>query len=158
MSSSTLDSQSSSILGPFTSTFDLTSQNHPSSKSTYQTGSSWTAPFRDGLPTPPSDMTGVAYNAIPPVNHPGRAYGMPSYVHDHHRPRFDSVSSSMMAVKPQTYLAPVSESASAKEAPSAEPAQKKSTGGLQRRIPPSINNTKGSLAEFAAQVSFTCNA
>jgi hypothetical protein len=51
----------------------------------------------------------------------------------------------MMAMKPQTYT---------KEASATEPtAQKKSTAtGSQLRIPSSINNSKGSLAEFAAQV------
>lgn len=96
-------------------------------------------------------MTGVTYNAIPPVNHPGKAYGMPPHIYSHHRPQFDSVPSSLMPMKPHTYPAP----APAKEAPApaTEQPQKKSTGGSQLRIPSSINNSKGSLAEFAAQVS-----
>lgn len=72
---------------------------------------------------------------------------MPSHLYGHSRPQFDSISSSMMAMKPQSH--PI------KEAYATEPtAQKKSNGatGSQLRIPSSINNSKGSLAEFAAQV------
>lgn len=96
-------------------------------------------------------MTGVTYNALPPVDHPGKAYGVPPHAYGHHRPHFESVPSSMMAVKPPSYPAP----APAKEAPvpTTEQAQKKPTGRPQLRIPSSINNSKGNLAEFAAQVS-----
>ncbi|KAJ5620641.1 hypothetical protein N7510_004625 [Penicillium lagena] len=111
-------------------------------------GSCWTAPFRDGLPTPPSDMTGLTYNAISSMAYGGKPDGI---MHGHARP-FDSVSSSMVAaMKPQNPTVPV------KEAPTMEPAnnQKKttSTGGSQLRIPSSINGSKGSLAEFAAQMT-----
>lgn len=108
-----------------------------------------TVPFRSGLPTPPNDMTGVTYNAMPPVAYGGKPNGMPAHLYGNTRP-FDSISSSMMAaMKPQSHAAP------AKDAPSSEPvAQKKSTSsrGSQLRIPSSINNSKGNLAEFAAQV------
>jgi hypothetical protein len=51
-----------------------------------------------------------------------------------------------MAMKPQSYTT--------KEASTEPTAQKKSNSvtGSQLRIPSSINNSKGSLAEFAAQV------
>ena len=77
---------------------------------------------------------------------------MPSHIYGS-RSQFDSVPSSSVAsygTKPQTHPAPV------KEIPVTEPVQKKSTGtsgGSQLRIPLSINNSKGNLAEFAAQVS-----
>ncbi|CAI7623712.1 unnamed protein product [Penicillium bialowiezense] len=109
-----------------------------------------TVPFRSGLPTPPSDMTGVTYNAMPSVTYGGKPKGMPAHLYGNSRP-FDSISSSMMAsMKPQSHTAP------AKDAPSSEPvAQKKSTSsrGSQLRIPSSINNSKGNLAEFAAQMT-----
>lgn len=107
--------------------------------------SSWTMPFRDGLPTPPSDMTGVAYNAISTVNFGGKSNGMPSHLYGHARPHVDSTSSATMAaMKPQNYL----------EALATEHANsnKSSSTGAQPRIPSSINNSKGTLAEFAAQV------
>lgn len=91
-------------------------------------------------------MTGMMYNAIPPINYGGKAHGMPPHLYGHQRPHFDSIPSSIMTVNPHDHPAPVKE----------EPVQKKSTGttgGWQPRIPSSINNTKGSLAEFAAQVS-----
>ncbi|KAJ5985780.1 hypothetical protein N7499_007928 [Penicillium canescens] len=109
------------------------------------TSAFWTVPFRNGLPTPPSDMTGVTYNAMPSVPY-GKPNGMPSHLYSH-RP-FDSISSSMMAVmKPQSHSAP------AKEAPEPTAQKKSNTSGSQLRIPSSINNSKGNLAEFAAQMT-----
>ncbi|CAG8070723.1 unnamed protein product [Penicillium salamii] len=109
-----------------------------------------TVPLRSGLPTPPSDMTGVTYNAMPPITYGGKPNGMPAHLYANPRP-FDSISSSMMAaMKPQSHAAP------ARDAPASEPvAQKKSTSsrGSQLRIPSSINNSKGNLAEFAAQMT-----
>ena len=145
--SSTLGFHSSSTLG--VPTIDLT-EDHPVKAFESQTsGSSRTVPIRNGLPTPPHDMTGVTYNAMPPIAYGGKPNGVSSHLYGHTRPQFDAISSSMMAMKPQGHTAP-------KEAPVSEPtAQKKSTGatGSQLRIPSSINNSKGSLAEFAAQVS-----
>lgn len=116
------------------------------------TSASSAVPVRNGLPTPPSDMTGVTYNAMPPVAY-GKPNGMPAHLYGNSRP-FDSISSSMMAaMKPQSHAS------SAKESPPAEPvAQKKSSNsrGSQLRIPSSINNSKGNLAEFAAQVWIHC--
>ncbi|KAJ5166914.1 uncharacterized protein N7482_005695 [Penicillium canariense] len=159
MSPQTLGSRSFSILGPITPTVDLTTQAYPSTKTVFDpTGSCCTAPFRDGLPTPPGDMTGVTYNAIPPAAYGRKGHGMSSHMYDHSRPHFDSISSSMIAsMKPNratTHSAP----APSKEAPATEPAsQKKSngttTGSSQLRIPSSINNSKRSLAEFAAQMT-----
>ncbi|KAJ5677066.1 uncharacterized protein N7477_002699 [Penicillium maclennaniae] len=151
MSLPTLGSQSST-LGTFTPTFDLTTREHSSFKPALHNGFSWTAPFRDGLPTPPSDMTGLAYNAIPSMPYGGKTHGMPSHVYGS-RSHFDPVPSSSVAsygTKPQTHPAIV------KEVPATEPVQKKSTGtfgGTQLRIPSSINNSKGNLAEFAAQMT-----
>jgi hypothetical protein len=147
--SSTLDFHSSSTLGA--STIDLTADRPYKALET--SGSSRTVPIRNGLPTPPHDMTGVTYNAMPPIAYGGKPNG-PSHHYNHYahsRPQFDTISSSMMAaMKPQTHAV------STKEVPATEPiAQKKSTGATgssQLRIPSSINNSKGSLAEFAAQV------
>ncbi|KAJ5937899.1 hypothetical protein N7454_004241 [Penicillium verhagenii] len=146
MSSSTLPSQSS-ILGPITPNIDLT--HRPYNTKPAFTGS-WTTPFRDGLPTPPTDMTGIAYNAIPPVGHGGRVHGMPSTHYNYTRP-FDAISSSMVAAMKPTHSAP------AKEVPAPEQSQKKSSNGTANganlQIPLSINNSKTSLAEFASQMT-----
>ncbi|KAJ5082553.1 hypothetical protein N7532_011596 [Penicillium argentinense] len=152
MSPPTWNSRSALISGSITPTTDLTAKDTSHRKPTFEpSGSSWTAPFRDGLPTPPSDMTGLTYNAVPSMSYGGKTHGLPSHMYSHPRPNFDSISSSMMAaMKPHSQPAPV------KEAPASEPAQKKSSGtsgGSQLRIPSSINNTKGSLAEFAAQMT-----
>ncbi|KAJ5554124.1 hypothetical protein N7513_004083 [Penicillium frequentans] len=147
MSSSTLPSQIST-LGPITPSTDLNSHGPYPAKPVF-TGS-WTAPFRDGLPTPPTDMTGITYNAIPPVGHGGKVHGMPSH-HYNYMPPFDAISSSMSAAMKPTHSAP------AKDVPASEPVQRKSSNGTASgsnlRIPSSINNSKASLAEFAAQMT-----
>lgn len=158
MSPPTLGSRSSTTLGPITPTVDLTPYAYSSTKPAFETtGSCWTAPFRDGLPTPPSDMTGVAYNAIPPAAYGGKGHAMPSHLFNHSRPHFDSISSSMVASMKPNHSATHSAPAPAKEVPATESAsQKKSTGTTGNsalRLPSSINNSNGSLAEFAAQVS-----
>ncbi|KAJ5744638.1 hypothetical protein N7533_009508 [Penicillium manginii] len=151
MSLPALDFRSTLIPG---SIAPVTQEIHQRKPTFEPSGTYWTAPFRDGLPTPPGDMTGLTYNAVPPFNYGSKAHGLvglPSHAYGNSRPHFDSISSSTMpAMKPHTQPAP------AKEAPAPELVQKKSSGttsGSQLRIPPSINNTKGSLAEFAAQMT-----
>ena len=111
---------------------------------------SWTAPFRDGLPTPPGDMTGVTYNPMPYVPHGGPSHGMHSHLYAPPRNQYDSISSSMAtAVKSHPHV-PVD------DVSAMDPIPKKSSGSSsnsQLRIPTSINASQGSLAEFAAQVS-----
>ncbi|KAJ5163782.1 uncharacterized protein N7500_005612 [Penicillium coprophilum] len=143
--SSTVDFHSSfSTLG--VPTIDLTEDHPLKALESQLSGSSRTVPIRNGLPTPPHDMTGITYNAMPPIAYGGKPNGVPSHIYGHSRPH-DSVSSSM-AMKPQSHTA-------AKEPASEPTAQKKPTGttGSQLRIPSSINNSKGSLAEFAAQMT-----
>lgn len=157
MSPPTLDSRSFTTLGPITPTVDLTSHTYPATKPAFETtGSCWTAPFRDGLPTPPSDMTGVAYNAIPPTAYGGKGHAMPSHLYNHSRSNYGSISSSMVASMKSNHSATQSAPAPVKEAPVTEPvSQKKSSGTTATpvlRIPSSINNSNGTLAEFAAQV------
>ncbi|KAJ6160607.1 hypothetical protein N7470_004003 [Penicillium chermesinum] len=113
-------------------------------------GGSWTAPFRDGLPTPPGDMTGVTYNAMPHFPHGGNVHGMSSHLYAPPRNHYDSSSSSMApAMKPQVHVP-------ANDAPATDPVPKKTTGsssGSQLQIPTTINASQGSLAEFAAQMT-----
>ncbi|KXG48647.1 uncharacterized protein PGRI_025170 [Penicillium griseofulvum] len=143
--SSTVDFHSSfSTLG--VPTIDLTEDHPLKAPQSQPSGSSRTVPIRNGLPTPPHDMTGVTYNAMPPIAYGGKPNGVPSHIYGRSRPQFDSVPSSM-AMKPQSYTA--------KEASTEPTALKKSNSvtGSQLRIPSSINNSKGSLAEFAAQMT-----
>lgn len=108
----------------------------------------WTAPLRDGLPTPPGDMNGVAYNSIPSTN-----YGitLPPYAKPPAYPRMNSsnsVVSSASANHSQSQP-------SIHDAPASEPNnQKKGSSSVASylKVPPSISNSKGSLTEFAAQV------
>ncbi|KAG0159576.1 hypothetical protein PDIDSM_7098 [Penicillium digitatum] len=145
--SSTVDFYSSfSTLG--VPTIDLTEDHPPKALESQTAEFSRTVPIRNGLPTPPLDMAGLTYNAMPPIAYGGEPNGVSSHLYSHSRSQFDSISS-MMAIKPQSHAA-------TKEACATEPtAQKKSTGGTgsQLRIPSSINNSKGSLAEFAAQMT-----
>ncbi|KAI9923467.1 hypothetical protein ASPWEDRAFT_172113 [Aspergillus wentii DTO 134E9] len=151
----------SSALGPITPAFHLYSQEDGSTACSkkqlpptipHTSDHHWTAPFRDGLPTPPSDMTGVAYNAIPYSNYGGKLDGMSLHPYSkapsNSRPTFDHSSAIIPSSKSQSH-APV------KEAPASEPSQKKpsSSVGSRLQIPTSINNSKGNLAEFAAQMT-----
>ncbi|GAB1212588.1 hypothetical protein ATERTT37_001727 [Aspergillus terreus] len=105
----------------------------------------WTAPFRDGLPTLPNDMTGVAYTTIPPSNYGGKLddFTLPPYVRSHSNSRMGYASST----KSQTQ-------SSSSEAPaSAPPSQKQDPVASYLQMPSSINNGKGNLAEFAAQMT-----
>ncbi|KAE8351501.1 cyclin-domain-containing protein [Aspergillus coremiiformis] len=115
----------------------------------------WTAPFRDGLPTPPNDMAGVAYNSIPPSGYGGKFGGitLPPYakalnytrmVSDHHSTT--TVSHSRPQCRPSLQDAPSSEPDSQKKVTS-----KSAVSYLQ--IPSSIDNSKGNLADFAAQMT-----
>ncbi|KAJ5902041.1 hypothetical protein N7495_002569, partial [Penicillium taxi] len=119
--------------------------------STFDTGACWTAPFRDGLPTPPHDMAGPSSAAIARY----RDLGLPSIwrksnVSDNHaRPHLDSASSSMVhTMKPEIHRVVKSDNT-----PASESVHKKSISGSQLRIPSTINNSKSSLAEFAAQMT-----
>ena len=147
MSPPPLGSQSTSILGSVTPTVDLTPRDHRSSKPAFETSGSWTAPFRDGLPTPPSDMTGVTYNAMPSVAYGGKPHGSSSHLYGYSRPQYDSISSSMVAAMKPNHSAPAKE-------PATEAPPKKSTGktGSSQQVPSSIRKSEGNLAEFAAQV------
>jgi hypothetical protein len=101
-------------------------------------------------------MTGVAYNAIPPTAYGGKGHAMPSHLYNHSRSNYGSISSSMVASMKSNHSATQSAPAPVKEAPVTEPvSQKKSSGTTATpvlRIPSSINNSNGTLAEFAAQV------
>lgn len=146
MSLPPLDSQFSSIPGSSPS-YNLSAQKPHPPKPVIST--SWTAPFRDGLPTPPGDMTGLTYNAMPHVPYGGNALALSSHLYAPQRNQYDSISSSMSAAIKPTHHAP------ANDMPATDPVPKKSTSsssGSQLRIPTSINASKGNLAEFAAQV------
>lgn len=131
----------------------------------------WTAPWRAGLPTPPGDMmNGVAYNTfLPsssstattnPSSYGGKHNGLSLYPYSkfsgHSCPIYQpSSSSSMSSSKPQSH-AP----SSAKVVPPAESGSRKKTTSSSNntalpsylQIPSSISDSRGNLAEFAAQV------
>ncbi|PKY08759.1 hypothetical protein P168DRAFT_278318 [Aspergillus campestris IBT 28561] len=113
----------------------------------------WTAPFRDGLPTPPSDMTGVAYNSIPPSSYGSKLEGitLPPYAKAPNYSWIPSEPSSAVTLSNHRNHEP-----SIQNAPASEPeSRKKSTNSVPSylKVPPSINNGKGSLTEFAAQMT-----
>lgn len=133
----------------------------------------WTAPWRAGLPTPPSDMMNeVAYNTFLPLpaatansgsssnnsydgTYNGKRNGLS--LHPYSRipsSSFDpasSAASSSMAVSSSRPSSHVPKTVPSTEAVS----QRKSTSNSipsYLQIPSSISDSKGSLAEFAAQV------
>ena len=128
----------------------------------------WTAPWRAGLPTPPSDMmNGVAYNTFVPststtTTNPKTYGGKHNGLSLHPYGKFPSQSRSSFdptslypssSSKPQSNVAP---SSSTKAVPPAESVSQKKTTSTSipsyLQIPSSISDSKGSLAEFAAQV------
>jgi hypothetical protein len=124
--------------------------------SVYSGLTEWSGPFRDGLPTPPSDMTGVTYNTVlSSSTYGGRSYGVP--VQQYAKPRIhapvNTVPMTTATTGHHNYVPPMGKGA---PAPTSETrSQKKNTAesiASYLQIPSSINNSKGSLAEFAAQV------
>lgn len=116
----------------------------------------WTAPFRDGLPTPPNDMNSVtACSALPASSYGGKLDGfqLPPYskVSDYTRMPSDVSNGAVSSSQPQ-YQAPAKDTMTSER----ESQKKSSSNGVASylQIPPSISNSKGSLAEFAAQVSW----
>lgn len=111
-----------------------------------------TAPLRDGLPTPPSDMTGVAYNALPSSSYGGqlnraslRPYSSNS------RSTLDPLPSAMVpSVKPQGN--PGSTPNTLVPVPTDQKPFPNTSVAAAPQIPPSVNSSRGSVAEFAAQV------
>ncbi|KAJ9239189.1 hypothetical protein DTO169E5_4479 [Paecilomyces variotii] len=119
---------------------------------------SWPVPLRDGLPTPPGDMTGVAYNTTATSSdHVGKSCGLPISKY----PSLSSMSQSNLDSRSGATRVPASKVRS--QAPSSQNGsasetteQKKSSNGSiasYLQIPSSINDSKGSLAEFAAQIT-----
>ncbi|KAL4890502.1 cyclin-domain-containing protein [Aspergillus ambiguus] len=106
----------------------------------------WTVPFRDGLPTPPNDMTGVAYTTIPASNYGGKLddIALPPYVRPHDNSRMGYSTST----KPQAQSSTQDVSFSA---PQKQNQPNPVASYLQ--MPSSINHGKGNLAEFAAQMT-----
>ncbi|KKA17138.1 Mucin, partial [Rasamsonia emersonii CBS 393.64] len=131
-----------------------------SSKSAFRSVSSgsteWSVPFRVGLPTPPSEMTGVTYNTtLSSSMYGGKQYGVPvqQYAKAPTQAPVNSVSTNTSTTAHQNYVPPPEKEAPA--AASETKSQKKNTNDSiapYLQIPSSINNSKGSLAEFAAQV------
>lgn len=137
----------------------------------------WIAPWRAGLPTPPSDMmNGVAYNTFLPLpattansgssgsygsTYNGKRDGLSLHPYSRYSSSsFDPApsASSSMAVssgRPSSHVPP---SSSAKVVPpTGSVSQRNSSSNsipLYLQIPSSISDSKGSLAEFAAQVCF----
>lgn len=115
----------------------------------------WKAPFRDGLPTPPNDMSGVAY----PMPQPGYGHGhqfnrapLPPYpAPQNYRTNLEPLPSGVVPT-----LKSQSNPCSTRTAPMAGPGNTRKPGNgavpPYLQIPSSINSSKGNLAEFAAQV------
>ncbi|KAE8391791.1 cyclin-domain-containing protein [Aspergillus alliaceus] len=148
-----------SVPHPFTPTIPLYSRTDDSTAKRRQlvlenADHHWTAPFRDGLPTPPNDMAGVAYNSIAPSGYGGKFGGitLPPYAKGPNYTRMTSdhyASTTVPQSKPRNQP-------SLQDAPSEPDCQKKGSSksvASYLQIPSSINNSKGNLADFAAQMT-----
>jgi len=103
-------------------------------------------PSRNGLPTPPSDMTGIAYNTTP-SNYGGNYYGIPVS-----QPGRVSNTVYLNTANKKTSVSTTQDDQAAPE----RQLPKKSSGtsiAPYLQIPSSINDSKGSLAEFAAKMT-----
>ena len=112
----------------------------------------WTVPFRDGLPTPPNDMTGVAYNAVPSSNYAGTLDALP-YHSFSKQPSKTSGPGDVLAASTASAVKPskdVHKGTTASE--TTDHGRPATSIASYLQIPSSINDSKGSLAEFAAQV------
>lgn len=126
----------------------------------------WTATSRDGLRTPPEDMTGANLQPHPSLSYGSRVHGngngyFPKPYNPSNNIGFGGIPSTNYKGTSQPVdnrIGPLQSPTSRKDlaAPS-DQSQPKSPAGNNSivsylQIPSSINNSKGSLAEFAAQV------
>lgn len=115
----------------------------------------WSAPLRDGLPTPPADMNGVALNSqLAPSS---------TYAYHHHNGQYAAKSSSNRVPLANTvsnaapnYLPPMTKQAvQVEETDKSYTRSEKESLPSYSQIPTSIRKNGGSLPEFAAQVCTT---
>lgn len=120
------------------------------------TGTDWTSALRDGLPTPPTDMNGVAYNASLGSSMYRGKYHAPAPQYAKSATRVPLAHTVSNATVPQNYIPPLRKEVTVATAP-VETKSQKTSGSNESiaaylQIPSTINSSRGSLAEFAAQV------
>ncbi|KAL2865416.1 putative mucin [Aspergillus lucknowensis] len=112
----------------------------------------WTVPFRDGLPTPPSDMNSVVYGNVPSYGAKSEGYAVPVYGKAPAYSRVNTNFVNRMVQKTHSQLQPPS-----KDPPTLETDdQARDRDGLTPsylQVPSSVNNGKGNLPDFAAQMT-----
>ena len=109
----------------------------------------WPVPFRYGLSTPPEDMTGVGLKPSISSNYGGKPYTVLKQSQSN-MPIAQGVPDARIGVSVTT-----NQKSSARPTQLPEADEKKHASNsiaTYLQIPSSINNSKGSLAEFAAQV------
>ncbi|KAL2828454.1 cyclin-domain-containing protein [Aspergillus cavernicola] len=114
---------------------------------------SWTAPFRDGLPTPPSDMNSVAYSNVPSYGGKSDGYAAPVYSKVPAYTRMNADFLNRMVKPPQLQSQPPIKEVPTREAHKQTTKDKTISTPSYLQIPPSINNGKGNLPDFAAQMT-----
>lgn len=114
--------------------------------------SDWSVTLRDGLPTPPSDMSGVAFNPqLAPSTY--AANKQPQFPHFSKAPSARVPLANTVSNAAPNYLPPMAKDPNVMSI-DPKPQKKVNDGSVSSylHIPASINTTAGSLAEFAAQV------
>ncbi|EED14870.1 mucin, putative [Talaromyces stipitatus ATCC 10500] len=109
----------------------------------------WSGPLRDGLPTPPADMNGVAYNAHP--SYAPKQYSSHQYAaktSSNRVPLANTVSNAAA-----NYLPPLNKQAEESADTKSQKRSEKESLPSYSQIPSSIRKTGGNLAEFAAQIA-----
>ncbi|KAL4899524.1 hypothetical protein BDW74DRAFT_109397 [Aspergillus multicolor] len=113
--------------------------------------SSTTAPFRDGLPTPPSEMNGVAYTNVHHYGGKPDPYAVSIYSKGPvYHPRMSTNIFTRMTQQPQPQSQPPTKQA---PPPTNDQAKEKDTRPSYLQVPLSINGGKGNLPDFAAQMT-----
>lgn len=140
---------------PYPVAVDPLRYQHPELSAGTQTLAStdWTAALRDGLPTPPTDMSGVAYNTS---TYGGKYHG-PAHQYAKSTTRVPLANTVSNAAAHHYYNPPLHKEATV--ATAVTKSQKKSGNesiATYLQIPSTINDSRGSLAEFAAQVRGPC--
>ncbi|KAL5002621.1 cyclin-domain-containing protein [Aspergillus recurvatus] len=112
-----------------------------------------TAPFRDGLPTPPNDMNGVAYSNIHHYGGKLDTYSVPVYGKGPAYPRMSADLLNRMSQQTQQNQQTQQPSKQASTEKDDWVKEKDSSRPSYLQIPSSINNGKGNLPDFAAQMT-----
>ncbi|KAK2734933.1 hypothetical protein FQN55_002329 [Onygenales sp. PD_40] len=112
-----------------------------------------TIPFQFGLSTPLEDMTGVAVKPSVPSSYGGKPYAIQAYSNAHAQKQTAPYVSTQGMSTTGSALVQQPPSLTTQLPDTNDKSNAGSSIATYLQIPPSINSSKGSLAEFAAQIT-----